>query len=304
MRKRFLATISASALILTLILGISAAATASSPISVYIDGSPVPLTDQSPVFIDGRIFAPVRGVFEHLGFAVDWDETAGTATVTNCCAAIAITAGSPSFTTNEEKFALDMPAYTYDGSMMLPLRPVLESAGYSLTWDPDTQTVQITTAVQAPPPLAPVTFNMNASLEGVFAAENDPNFLMEFRSNHFIIAIPPEVLQLPSYAPPFHLPGTFTVNNARSTVELMFIEELIFQELLFIAPLLLSQRPDIIAVFEDYNMEESLDQIFLVALYILASSLDEFMSEFGTSLRFTPGFNWLIAGDGTVLVRE
>ena len=42
-------------------------------IRVLIDGVEAKFTDQQPVIVNGRTLVPVRGVFETLGFEVDWD---------------------------------------------------------------------------------------------------------------------------------------------------------------------------------------------------------------------------------------
>jgi hypothetical protein len=42
-------------------------------IGVVVNGTRVQFNDQSPVNVDGRILVPVRGVFEALGFYIDWD---------------------------------------------------------------------------------------------------------------------------------------------------------------------------------------------------------------------------------------
>ena len=41
-------------------------------ISVTINGEQVVFENQQPVIVDGRTLVPVRGVFEALGFEVDW----------------------------------------------------------------------------------------------------------------------------------------------------------------------------------------------------------------------------------------
>ena len=37
--------------------------------------------DQQPVIVDGRTLVPVRGVFEFMGFDVDWNPTSRQATL-------------------------------------------------------------------------------------------------------------------------------------------------------------------------------------------------------------------------------
>ena len=56
-----------------------------------------------------------------------------------------ITIDSASFTANGASHTLDVPAQIIGGSTMLPIRAVLESVGYNLSWDESTRTVTIST---------------------------------------------------------------------------------------------------------------------------------------------------------------
>jgi len=113
-------------------------------INVTINGEPVVFDGQNPTIVDGRTLVPVRGVFEHLGFDVDWNQGTQTAYLTSADYVVAISIGSAEFTTNGASYALDVPAQIIDGRTMLPIRAVLESVGYNVGWDGHTQTVIIT----------------------------------------------------------------------------------------------------------------------------------------------------------------
>ena len=114
-----------------------------SDISVTIHGESVPFDGQGPVIVDGRTLVPVRGVFEQLGFVPRWDGSARQATLTRGSDTIVITIDSNVFTTNGAAYTLDVPAQIMNGATMLPLRAVLESVGYTLSWDSATRTVAI-----------------------------------------------------------------------------------------------------------------------------------------------------------------
>jgi internalin A len=101
-------------------------------------------TDQHPVIVDGRTLVPVRGVFETLGFEVDWDNKTQQATLINEEYTIELTIGNESFTTNGENHTLNVPAQIIGSSVMLPIRDVLESVDYNLDWDSHSNTVIIT----------------------------------------------------------------------------------------------------------------------------------------------------------------
>ena len=119
-------------------------AEAARDVTVYVDGQQVFFPDQSPVIINGHTFVPVRGVFENLGFVIDWDGSTQTVTLFRHDYTIVLPVGSQTFTTNGATFHLNEPARLIGGRTMLPLRLPLESIGYSLDWDSATFSVFIT----------------------------------------------------------------------------------------------------------------------------------------------------------------
>ena len=123
------------------ILSAPAMAYAAEDISVTIDGRRVVFGAQSPVIVDGRVLVPVRGVFEHLGFTVDWNDNLRRVTLTSDAHTVILTIGSADFTTNGRSHALDVPAQIIGGSTMIPMRAVIESVGYSVDWNAVTRTV-------------------------------------------------------------------------------------------------------------------------------------------------------------------
>ena len=123
-------------------------------IHATIDGQAVNFQDQGPTIVDGRTLVPVRGVFESLGFEVEWDGDTRTAILIRHDFQLSITIGSHYFTTNDVVHMLDVPAQIIGGRTMLPIRFPLESVGYELDWDESTRTVVVTTNV--PTPVTPV----------------------------------------------------------------------------------------------------------------------------------------------------
>jgi len=113
---------------------------------VTIDGRYVDFIDQGPTIVDGRTLVPVRGVFEELGFEVDWEQDMETARLTRNGYEVALTIGSAIFITNGESHTLDVPAQVIGGRTMLPIRAVLESVGYSVDWSQSTNTVLISSS--------------------------------------------------------------------------------------------------------------------------------------------------------------
>ena len=115
-----------------------------SEITVTIDGIAVNFEGQGPTIVDGRTLVPVRGVFEALGFDVDWYQPTQTATLTGNDHVVVISIDSPTFTTNGASHPLDVPAQIIEGRTMLPIRAVLQAVGKDVDWDDTTQTVVIT----------------------------------------------------------------------------------------------------------------------------------------------------------------
>ena len=117
-----------------------------SQVIVSIDGRQVHFRGQVPTIIDGRTLVPVRGVFEELGFEVDWEQDTETARLIRSSHEVVLTIGSANFITNGESYTLDVPAQIIGGRTMLPIRAVLESVGYSVDWSQATNTVLISSS--------------------------------------------------------------------------------------------------------------------------------------------------------------
>lgn len=141
-------------------------------INVIIDGQQVNFDGQRPTVIDGRTLVPVRGVFETLGFDVEWNPYTQAATLTNSDYVVVVTIGNAVFTTNGVGYILDVPAQIIGGSTMLPIRAVLESVGYYVDWNADTHTVIIKRAysygimlpaLSEQEQLAPIKINLSAA---------------------------------------------------------------------------------------------------------------------------------------------
>lgn len=115
-------------------------------VSVTLDGEPIEFADQAPAIIGGRTLVPIRAVFEHIGFSVEWNAPADatqTVTLTRGYDVVIIAVGSTQFTTNGVAHALDVPAQVVGGRTMLPIRAVLNSVGYYVAWNRATSTVVI-----------------------------------------------------------------------------------------------------------------------------------------------------------------
>ena len=114
-------------------------------VSVEIDGDTVVFGAQKPVIVNGRTLIPLRGVFEKMGYTVTWVGETKTAVLRTVDTTVEVSAGSSSFKVNNESKSLDVPAQIMNGSMMLPLRAIGESAGANVTWNGAKKLVEIDT---------------------------------------------------------------------------------------------------------------------------------------------------------------
>ena len=121
----------------------SSAALYARDISVTIDGQPVVFDGQEATIVDDRVLVPIRGVFEALGFEVDWDQDSQTAFLDAPGIEIEITVGSRVFLINGNDFEFDVAAQNFDGHILVPIRAVLEAVGHFVGWDDEASTVVI-----------------------------------------------------------------------------------------------------------------------------------------------------------------
>ena len=132
--------------LLVLLLALSSGSVlfaADDDITVEIDGQRVNFSDQQAVVVGGRTLVPVRGVFETLGYSVNWEQSTRTATLSNGVNTVLVTVDSPVAISNGKPLSLDVPAQVINGRTMLPFRAVLESVGCGVDWDGNNRTVKV-----------------------------------------------------------------------------------------------------------------------------------------------------------------
>jgi len=115
-----------------------------SEITVTVNGQPVVFADQNPEIVDGRTLVPVAGVFQALGFEVEWNHGERQAVITRGTDTVLITVGRNTFTKNGVDSPLDVPAQIINERTMLPIAAVLQSLGYTVNWESASRTVAIT----------------------------------------------------------------------------------------------------------------------------------------------------------------
>ncbi|MBQ9605387.1 MAG: copper amine oxidase N-terminal domain-containing protein [Firmicutes bacterium] len=122
-------------------------------ISVSINGNIVSFPNQQPVIVEGRTLIPLRGVFDNMGYAIDWNGETKTVTLTKGSDNIVVNIGESCYYLNGEQHAIDVPAQIINSSTMLPLRAIGEASGCEVLWDGETKiaTIVDTSAVSTEP---------------------------------------------------------------------------------------------------------------------------------------------------------
>jgi hypothetical protein len=111
-------------------------------VSIQVDGNPVNLSP-APVERAGRVFVPLRGVFEQLGATVVYENGTINATGRNG-RAVSLQIGSTQGTVNGQPQTLDVAPFIIGASTYVPLRFVSQALGADVNYDASNQIVAIT----------------------------------------------------------------------------------------------------------------------------------------------------------------
>ena len=105
---------------------------ADADVGVTVNGSAVDIAP-APIVQDGRVFVPLRGVFEQLGASVAYSN--GTINATGSGRDIALQIGSTQATVNDRPQTIDVAPFIVGESTYVPLRFISEALGDSVSWD-------------------------------------------------------------------------------------------------------------------------------------------------------------------------
>lgn len=139
MRRTALAV--ATSISLCAVLAVAQPAIGQSTVAVVVNGSQMQF-DQPPVERAGRVFVPLRGVFERLGATVVYD--GGTINATGNGRNVSLRIGSSQATVNGQMETLDEAPFLLGSSTLVPLRFIAQALGASVDWNNNTSTVTIT----------------------------------------------------------------------------------------------------------------------------------------------------------------
>jgi hypothetical protein len=121
-------------------------------VTVYVNGQPLQL-NPGPIERAGRVFVPLRGIFERLGAAVVY--SSGTINATKGSTTVSLQIGSTQATVNGQPQTLDVAPFIIGATTYVPLRFIAQSLGAQVGYDSSTRAVSITMAHAMPPPYPP-----------------------------------------------------------------------------------------------------------------------------------------------------
>jgi hypothetical protein len=142
-----------AAILLTLgFAAVPAAATAQS-VTVIVNGQTMQFT-QPPIERAGRVFVPLRGIFEQLGASVVYAH--GQINATGRGRTVSLNIGSTQATINGQPQILDVAPFIVGATTFVPLRFISQALGAAVDWNNSTSTVTITSGAPVAPPAPPV----------------------------------------------------------------------------------------------------------------------------------------------------
>jgi hypothetical protein len=142
LQRAFSATLLAAALALP--------GLASPDLTVLVDQRPLAF-DQPPIMQEGRVLVPLRGIFENLGADVVYLAPTRSIKATRGSTQVELTLGSRRALIDGQARYLDVPAASYSGRTLVPLRFISEALGAEVDWQAATRTVAITSATTEEP---------------------------------------------------------------------------------------------------------------------------------------------------------
>lgn len=133
-----------------------AAALAAGPVTVQLNGNTLNL-NPAPTERAGRVFVPLRGVFENLGATVVY--ASGTINATGRGHTVSLHIGSQQATVDGQPQTLDVAPFVIGASTYVPLRFVSQALGASVNYDGTNRIVALSTngSTSANPPNQTIT---------------------------------------------------------------------------------------------------------------------------------------------------
>lgn len=109
---------------------------------VYLNGAPL-RTQIAPIQQKGRTLVPMRDIFESLGATVNYNSLNRSIAAQKGTTIVRLALGTRNATINNVPIKLDVPAQTYYGRTVVPLRFVSEALGANVSYNSGTRIVSI-----------------------------------------------------------------------------------------------------------------------------------------------------------------
>ncbi|MBV9648287.1 MAG: copper amine oxidase N-terminal domain-containing protein, partial [Candidatus Eremiobacteraeota bacterium] len=141
------------ALLVSALLFAAVPKSAIAAVSVVVGGSPLYLSP-GPIERAGRVFVPLRGIFERLGASVVYQN--GQITSTKGDTNVSLHIGSTQATVNGQPQLLDVAPFIVGATTYVPLRFIAQSLGSFVNYDAATRVVAISAPHPRPNPNPPM----------------------------------------------------------------------------------------------------------------------------------------------------
>ncbi len=125
-------------------------------VTILVGGHPLH-TNPGPIVQTGRVFVPMRSIFERMGATVVY--ASGNINATRGRTTVALRIGSTSATIDGQNQQLDVAPFIVGATTYVPLRFIAQSLGANVNYDNNTRVVAITMAHMPPYNPGPPPYN-------------------------------------------------------------------------------------------------------------------------------------------------
>lgn len=127
------------ALLMIFVMAVSALG-AEANVNIQVYGEDI---EAKGYIVEGRTLIPLRGIFEKLGYGVEYDTETKTAVISSDITTMEFTDGKDFFLFNGLSQTLEVPQRIIDGHFVIPLNGVLNLIAKKAEWNGETKTVNI-----------------------------------------------------------------------------------------------------------------------------------------------------------------
>ncbi|MNJ31987.1 Protease inhibitor precursor [compost metagenome] len=113
-------------------------------ITLVVNGSIVPL-DQKAVLVNGTVLIPLKNLFDALGATLEWNQAMKKITASKGDTTVELTVDSTAAQKQDKPLTLQAKPIVINGYTMVPARFAAESFDADVDWDPQSNTITITT---------------------------------------------------------------------------------------------------------------------------------------------------------------